>query len=189
MKKILFFLTAIVFTVITIVVSKPYIEDYKEKQKYQFTLDTIDGPIESSDFSGKTVAIFFGYTFCPDVCPTSLAMLSEGLKGLSKEELEGFDGIFISVDPARDTLKNLKEYAKYFHPNFIGATSNEKNILEITNNFGTFFKKEYLPDSKIGYSVSHTSYIYIFDKKGNLSSKLEHFVMPSDITKALKKAL
>lgn len=189
MKKILFFLTAVVFSAIAIVTVKPYIDEYKQKQQYEFNLDTIDGPIQLSSFKGKTVAIFFGYTYCPDVCPTALAMLGEGLKGLSKEELEDFNGIFISVDPNRDTLKNLKDYAQYFHPSFIGATSNEKNILEVTKNYGTYFQKEYLPNTKEGYSVSHTSSIYIFDKQGKLSSKLEHFIMPSDITKALKKAL
>ncbi len=189
MKKIFFLITALVISAVCIVLTKPYIDKYKEKQKYEFAVDTIDGKIKLSDFKGKTVAIYFGYMYCPDVCPTSLSMLGEGLKGLTKEELKGFKGVFISVDPARDTLKNLKEYAEYFHPNFVGATSNEENILEITKNYGTFFKKEELPDSDMSYSVSHTSYIYIFDKEGNLSSKLEHFVKPSDITKALKKAL
>ncbi len=189
MKKILFLITVIVIAVINIVLLKPYIDEYNEKQKYEFTLDTIDGPIKLSDFEGKAVAIFFGYTYCPDVCPTALGMMADSLKKLSKEELDNFRGIFISVDPARDTLKNLKEYAFYFHPNFIGATSNDENILDITKRYGTFFQKEELPNSEMGYSVSHTSYIYIFDKDGNLSSKLEHFVKPSDITKALKKAL
>lgn len=189
MKKILLFITAVVVAVVTIVVSKPYLDSYKENQKYQFTLDTIDGPIQLSDFKGKAVAIFFGYTYCPDVCPTALSMMGESLKHLSKEELANFKGIFISVDPARDTLKNLKEYALYFHPNFIGATSSDENILEVTKNYGTYFQKEKLPNSEMEYSVSHTSYIYIFDKNGKLSSRLEHFIKPSDITKALKKAL
>lgn len=189
MKKILFFITAVVIAVISIVIAKPYVDAYKEKQKYAFTLDTIDGEIKLSDFKGKTVAIFFGYTFCPDVCPTALSMLSEGLKGLSKEELKDFKGIFISVDPSRDTLKNLKEYALYYHPNFVGATSSEENLLEISKRYGAYYQKEKLPDSDMNYSVSHTSYVYIFDKTGNLSAKLEHLIAPSDITKALKKAL
>lgn len=189
MKKILFFLTAIVVAVVSIVVSKPYVDAYKEKQKYEFSVNTSDGEIKLSNFKGKTVAVYFGYMYCPDVCPTSLSMLGEGLKGLSEEELEGFQGIFISVDPDRDTLKNLKEYALYFHPNFLGATSDEKNILDITTRYGTFFQKEELKGSEMGYSVSHTSYIYIFDKEGNLSAQLKHFLKPSDITKALKKAL
>ena len=189
MKKILFLITAVVIAVVSVVVAKPYVDAYKEKQKYEFTLDTIDGPIKLSDFKGKAVAIFFGYTYCPDVCPTALSMMGESLKKLDKKELEDFKGIFISVDPARDSLKNLKEYAMYFHPNFIGATSSDEMILEVTKNYGTYFQKENLPNSEMGYSVSHTSYIYIFDKEGNLSSKLEHFVTPSVITKALKKAL
>lgn len=189
MNKILFFITAVVLSIITIVISKPYLDSHKEQQKYQFRLNTIDGPIKLSDFKGKTVAVFFGYTFCPDVCPTALSMLSESLNGLNKKELDTFKGIFVSVDPDRDTLKNLKDYALYFHKNFIGATSHIDNILEITKNYGTYFQKEYLPNSKMGYSVSHTSYIYIFDKNGKLSSRLEHFAKPSEITIALKKAL
>jgi len=86
-------------------------------------------------------------------------------------------------------LKNLKEYAEYFHPNFIGATSTEENILKVSKNYGAYFVKEKSSPTDENYSVAHTSYVYIFDKNGNLSTKLKHSIVPSDITKALKKAL
>lgn len=187
MKRILIFITAVVISAIIIVISKPYIDEYKTKQKYEFNLQTIDGKINLSDFKGKTVAIYFGYMYCPDICPTSLSMLSEALRGLTKEELDNFVGIFISVDPQRDKLKNLKEYAQYFHPSFIGATSDEENILNIANNYEAYYKLEKKDETDMNYSVSHTSTIYIFNREGNLSSKLEHFLTPYEITDALKK--
>ena len=189
MKKILFLIAVILIAVINIILLKPYIDEYNEKQKYEFKLDTADGPVKLEDFKGKAVAIFFGYTYCPDVCPTALSMMADSLKKLSKEELDKFTGILISVDPDRDTLKNLKEYSQYFHPNFIGATSSEENLLDISKRYGAFYQKVKLPNSEMDYSVSHTSYIYIFDKEGNLSTQLKHFIKPSDITKAIKKAL
>ena len=189
MKKLLFFLAAVAIAVVGIIIAKPYIDSYKDRQKYEFTLNTIDGEIKLSDYRGKAVAIFFGYMYCPDVCPTALSMLSESLKGLSEDELKNFEGIFISVDPDRDTLKNLKDYAKYFHSNFIGATSTNEKILEISKNYGAYYVKEKESEDDKNYSVAHTSYIYVFDKYGNLSSKLDHSILPSGITKALKKAL
>lgn len=176
---------------IGLVLGKPYFDAYKERQQYEFTLNTIDGPIKLSDFKGKNVAIYFGFMHCPDVCPTSLSILSESLKGYSKEQLKNFVGLFISVDPKRDKLKDLKSYAAYFHPNFIGATSDEKTLKEIAKRYGTYFAYEKPIDGNpMHYLVAHTSYLYIFDKQGNLSSKLKHdALVPKEITKALKKVL
>ena len=84
-------------------------------------------------------------------------------------------------------MKALKEYAQYFHPNFIGATGDEKEILRVSKNYGTYFAKEKLSESDVQYGVVHTSYIYLFDKDGNLNAQLKHFVTPSEITQAVKE--
>lgn len=179
----------IVLAIIIIVIAKPYVDDYKEKIKYDFTVSTIDGDIQKKDFEGKVLAIYFGYTFCPDVCPTTLSSLSQALKSMDKEKAKEVQALFISVDPDRDTLKNLKDYSQYFNPTFIGATSNKENIDDIVERYESYYKKIQLKDSAMGYSVSHTSYIYLFDKNGNFFKRVDHFSDPSKIKNDLEMVL
>ncbi|RXJ60586.1 SCO family protein [Candidatus Marinarcus aquaticus] len=189
MKKLITFGIPVIIAIVAILFLKPIIEQSKEQKKYAFTVSTIKGDVSKEDFKGKVLAVYFGYTFCPDVCPTSLSSLAQALSDFSPEQLKSFRGLFISVDPDRDTLENLKEYAQYFHPTFLGATSNKKNIDDITQRYGTFYEKIYLKDSKMDYSVSHTSYIYIFDKQGNFVAKVDHFSDPNKIKESLETLL
>lgn len=189
MKKLITYGIPVVIAIVAIVFLKPIIEQSKEQEKYAFTVSTINGDVSKKDFKGKVLAIYFGYTFCPDVCPTSLSSLAHALGDFDAEQLKSFRGLFISVDPDRDTLENLQEYSQYFHPTFIGATSNKTNIDDITQRYGTFYEKIYLKDSKMDYSVSHTSYIYIFDKNGKFVEKVDHFSDPSSIKKVLSELL
>lgn len=181
---IIFLVSAILITFL-----QPYVKEYKETKKYDFTIDTIDGKVSKNDFKGKALAVYFGYTYCPDVCPTSLSSLAQALKSFDNEETKDFVGLFISVDPDRDKLKNLKEYAQYFHKNFIGGTSNKENIDDITKRYESYYKKIPLENSAMKYSVSHTSFIYLFDKDGNFSAKVDHFSDPSKIKENLATIL
>lgn len=178
-----------IFAVVLITILKPYIDDYKEQKQYDFKVNTIDGEITKDSFKGKYLAIYFGYTFCPDVCPTSLSSLAFALNSFPKEKTKDFVGLFISVDPNRDTLKNLKEYAHYFHPNFIGATSTKENIDDITSRYKSYYSKIELKNSAMDYSVAHTSFIYVFDKSGRFRAKLDHFSDPAKIKETLEEIL
>lgn len=178
---------SIVIALALIIILKPFVDDYKEQKKYDFSVKTINGEVSKDSFKGKVLAVYFGYTYCPDVCPTSLSTLAMALNNIGKEKTKDFTGIFISVDPDRDTLKNLKDYAQYFHPNFIGATSNKENIDDITKRYESYYKKIELENSAMGYSVSHTSYIYFFDKDGKFITRADHFSDPTSIQKDLEK--
>lgn len=188
-KKILSYIFAIGAAVAIIILVQPLIDNYNEKKQYDFKVSTIDGELKKDDLKGKAFAVYFGYMYCPDVCPTSLSSLSTALKTFDASKLKDFKGLFISVDPKRDKLKNLKEYAQYFHPSFLGATSDKENIDKITKNYGTFYEMVTLENSAMGYSVSHTSYIYIFDKEGNFVAKVDHFANPTQIKEVLEKVL
>ncbi len=87
-----------------------------------FTLQSPDGPLALHDLRGKVVLVYFGYTMCPDICPTSLAFSAQGLNQLDKSELDSVKMLFITVDPERDTLERVKEYAGFFHPIIVGLT-------------------------------------------------------------------
>ena len=188
-KKVFSYLISIAIAVVAIYLLQPTIEAYQNKNKYHFEVSSENGPLNNDSFKGKVLAVYFGYTFCPDVCPTSLSSLAMALNEFPKKRSDKLKGLFISVDPDRDKLKELNEYAAYFHPNFIGGTSNKENIDDITKRFGTFYEKVYLKDSKMDYSVSHTSFIYIFDTDGNYVDRIDHFSDPAFIKSVLEKVL
>ena len=189
MNKLFKIVVSIAVAIMLIVVLKPYVDDYNEQKQYDFTVNTIDGKVSKDSFKGKTLAIYFGYTYCPDVCPTSLSSLAQALNELPKEQTKDMVGLFISVDPDRDTLKNLKEYSAYFHPSFIGGTSTKENIDDITSRYKSYYKKIELENSAMGYSVSHTSFIYLFDKDGKFKARVDHFSDPAKIKETLKEVL
>jgi len=166
-----------------------YFEDQKEIKYYSFTMDSADGKVSLSDFNGKYTIIYYGYMYCPDICPTSLSMTAEALKRLPKADADKFQLVFISVDPDRDKVDQLKEYATYFHPSAIGITSDAANIKEVANKYGTYYANEYLPNSKMDYSVTHTSFIYFMDKDGKLKHRISHVDNPEVVLEALKEVL
>ena len=152
--------------------SKPKLNNKYAGGNYSFKLNTINGKITNNDFKGKVVILFFGYTNCPDICPTALADLKNAYKNLSENEIKQTQVIFIGVDPKRDTLKVLNEYVKYFNKNFIGATSNEKYLHKLASNFYAYFRYDSKKNSAGGYAVSHTARLYLLDKDGNLANTL-----------------
>ncbi|HJE03724.1 hypothetical protein AAX26_00044 [Aliarcobacter thereius] len=189
MKIVYKILIALFVAVLFILLIEPLVDKFKENRNYSFTLDTVDGQITKDDFKSKVLAVYFGYTFCPDVCPTSLSALAQAINELEEQNKDEILGLFISVDPNRDKLENLKEYAKYFHKNFIGASSTKENIDDIIKRYASNYEYIYLKGSAIDYSVAHTSYIYIFDKDGKFVEKIDHFSDVEKIKDVLGKAL
>ncbi len=153
-----------------------------------FTLKSARGPVSLSDFRGKVVALYFGYTSCPDVCPTSLGALAAALRGLTPEELAQVQPIFVSVDPERDTPEKLAEYARYFHPSLIGLTGPLPKLKEIAHRYGAYFRKAPVTGS-LGYAVDHSSVIYLIDRRGVLVDMIQHSDSPQVIRARLRKVL
>ncbi|MBF0445909.1 MAG: SCO family protein [Magnetococcales bacterium] len=133
--------------------------------------------------------IFFGYTHCPDVCPTSLSFLAEVFEQL-KEQPRGFEhtnATFISVDPKRDTPELLKEYTPYFHEKFLGATGTTKEIDSLTKQVWAHYKISDEVDENGDYAVDHTAAIFLIDPKGRLFAIFseQHQKDPKTVAKAL----
>lgn len=189
MKKIISYVISIVIAIGIILLVKPYIDENNKKNQHNFAVNSNNGELSLDSYKGKVLAIYFGYMYCPDVCPTSLSSLAQALQGVSSEKLKNFEGLFISVDPDRDSLKDLEDYAKYFHPTFKGATSDKENIDDIVKRYGAFYQKVYLEGSSMDYSVSHTSYIYFFDKDGNYVKKVDHASYAEELPKVLESLL
>jgi protein SCO1 len=154
-----------------------------------FSLQSAGGPVTLQDFRGKLVLIYFGYTYCPDICPTSLAATAGGLNLLSPEELAKVAMIFISVDPKRDTPARLKEYAEFFHPAIVGATGTPENIAEIAKRYGVFYAEQQVETAGGGYVVDHSSDTFVVAPDGRLVAKIAHETPPDQVVVAIRKYL
>lgn len=154
-----------------------------------FTLQGINGDVSLHDFNGKVVMIYIGYTNCPDVCPTSLAIMAQAIKNMDTEQQEQIQPIFISVDPERDTPERLAEYSSFFHPSILGITGSRDNIDTIVRQYGSFYRMVDMKGSAMGYAVDHSSRIYLIDKQGKLSKTLMHGTMPDQLVTEIEALL
>jgi protein SCO1 len=133
----------------------------------QIVLKRADGDVfRLSDQKGKLTLLFFGYTSCPDVCPTTLAELKQVLDGMGAEA-ESVQVVFVSVDPERDTAQKIEEYVDHFNPSFIGLSGTAEELQPIWDEYGVY--REVVPSvSALGYSVNHTARVNLVDADGNL---------------------
>ena len=154
-----------------------------------FTLQSAAGPVSLKDYRGKLVLVYFGYTYCPDICPTSLAATAEGLKQLTPEELARVAMIFVSVDPKRDTPERLKEYAEFFHPGIVGVTGTAEAIAEIAKRYGVFYAEQKVDTAGGGYVVDHSSDTFVIAPDGQLVGKIAHATPPDQVVVAISKYL
>ncbi|MEO6946462.1 MAG: SCO family protein [Nitrobacter sp.] len=149
---------------------------------------SIGGPFQLTDQTGQTVTeknlvgrptlIFFGYTHCPDVCPTSLFEMSEVLRAMGKDA-DRVNAYFVSVDPERDTQAVMKEYLSSFDPHLKGLTGDTVAVAKIVSEYRVYAKKSPLKDGD--YTMDHTALIYLLDRDG-------HFVSPFNLKRTPEAA-
>jgi cytochrome oxidase Cu insertion factor (SCO1/SenC/PrrC family) len=117
-----------------------------------------------ADFRGKLLLVYFGFTFCPDVCPTDLQQISLAVDRLGPAGNE-IQPLFITLDPERDTPQHLASYLAHFHPRLVGLTGSAKAIREAARAYKVYYKKIALAGGS-AYTVDHTSFIYLMDRNG-----------------------
>jgi len=119
-----------------------------------------------SETRGKVVALFFGYTSCPDVCPTTMAELKQALEKLGNKA-DQVQVLFVTVDPQRDTPERVQEYVSHFNSSFVGLSGSESDLAKVWNDYGVFVE---IVDgaSAAGYLVNHTARVTLIDQQGNL---------------------
>jgi protein SCO1/2 len=154
-----------------------------------FTLNSDKGPVSLSDFRGKVVPVYFGYTHCPDVCITSLNKVTAALKGLSPEERAQIQPIFVSVDPERDTPEKSGEYARYFDPQIIGLSGTLEQTAEIAKRYLVIYEKVAMEGSSMDYAVDHSSIIYVVGRDGAIHALVHHADSAESLMKYLQEAL
>ncbi len=134
-----------------------------------FALPDTTGKVRTlADFKGRAVVLFFGYTHCPDVCPTTMAELSEALKELGPDVAKRVQVLFVTVDPERDTAQLLGQYVPAFNPAFIGLRpADDAQLKKVTKDFRVYYAK--VPGKTPGsYTMDHTAASYVFDTNGKL---------------------
>lgn len=165
------------------------LDQYAPKQPGgDFELQSLSGPVKLSDFREKVVLIYFGYTYCPDICPVSLALTSAAMKQMETSELEQLQSILISVDPGRDSVERLSEFVSFFHPDIIGLTGTKAQIDDVTRRFGVYYRiAEDAPAEN--YAVDHSSQTLLIGKDGEIKEVLAHGTLSDDVLTAVRKYL
>jgi len=145
----------------------------------QFALTSHKGAVFNEEsLEGDWTLLFFGFTFCPDVCPTTLSFLAGLKESLEGTEAESTDVVMVSVDPARDTVDQLSQYVPYFHPEFLGVTGEFPEILSFARRFNAPFRK--VPTEDGDYQVDHSANVVLINPQGDFHG---FFRAPLDLAK------
>ncbi len=145
-----------------------------------------------ADFAGRPLLVYFGFTYCPDVCPTALDIMGGALDALQQRDAiayERLQPVFISVDPARDTPPVLRDYLAYFHPRLSGLTGSQADIDAVKSAFKIYAARGAAEDENGNYNVDHSSFFYLMDENNRYLAHFDHAVTPDQLAKNLSQAL
>ena len=145
-----------------------------------------------ADFAGRPMLIYFGFTYCPDVCPTALDIMGgalDKLQALDAGAYERLQPIFISVDPARDTPPVLRDYLTYFHPRLSGLTGSTADIDAVKRIYKIYAARSLQEDENGNYNVDHSSFFYLMDENNHYLAHFDHAMTPDQLAENLSQAL
>ena len=135
-------------------------------------VDQTGKAVTDTDFHGKYMLVYFGYTFCPDVCPTSLSLIAGALDMLSPEQLDNVVPVFITVDPERDTPEVVGVYVEHFHERLVGLSGTSEQIKDIARKYKAYYAK--VGDDPEDYTVDHSSITYLMGPDGAYAAHFGH---------------
>ncbi len=149
--------------------------------------------VTQADYAGKYVLIFFGYTFCPDVCPTGLQTVASALDELG-DDVDRVQPLFVSVDPLRDTPDVMAEYVDAFHPRMIGLTGTDRQIRDIAKAYRVYYASGRDPDSKTpaaddDYLVSHSAFTYLMGPDTKFRFLFPHGTTPEQMSEKIRQTI
>ena len=152
-----------------------------------FELVDQDGrAVTEQDFAGRLMLVYFGYTFCPDVCPTSLQTMSVALEQLG-EDAEDVAFVFVTLDPARDTVAQMKAYVDLFEPGPVGLTGTAEQIAAVAKTWRVYYRVP--DDGDEDYLVDHSSFVYLMDRDGRYLTHFGHAATPEQMVEEIRQAL
>ena len=145
-----------------------------------------------ADFAGRPLLVYFGFTYCPDVCPTALDIMGGALDALQQRDAiayERLQPVFISVDPARDTPPVLRDYLAYFHPRLSGLTGSQADIDAVKSAFKIYAARGAAQDENGNYNVDHSSFFYLMDENNRYLAHFDHAITPEILAEKLAEKL
>jgi protein SCO1/2 len=142
--------------------------------------------VRAEDLRGKYLLVYFGFTHCPDICPTTLLLVNNVLSQL-EDTGENVVPIFISVDPERDTPQVAAEYAKHFGPQFLGLSGTPEQVKAAAESFKVYYSKVEDKGSALGYVVDHSSFLYLMGPDGNYLTHFPHQVAEQELKQGLQR--
>jgi cytochrome oxidase Cu insertion factor (SCO1/SenC/PrrC family) len=145
-------------------------------------------PRHDSDFRGELMLVYFGYTYCPDACPTALQTMTTALDDLG-DGAKGVQPIFVSVDPERDTVAQMKTYAQNFHPRLLALTGSPDQVAAAANAYRIFYEKVKAEDGGNDYLVDHSSFVYLMGRDGRYLAHFGPDVTAAGMAAEIKKYL
>jgi protein SCO1/2 len=154
------------------------------RQAPEFALEGSDGrALSLSRFKGKVVLLGFGFTWCPSVCPTTLATLAQARRKLGSAGAADVQIVYITVDPERDKAERMKEYLAAFDPTFVGGTGTTQRLAAVRKDYGVFAEKK---GQGKDYQVAHSSFTYLIDRSGSLRALMPYGHGPDDYVHDLR---
>jgi protein SCO1/2 len=152
-----------------------------------FTLSNTEGtPVSASDFRGKYMLVYFGFTHCPDICPTTLLVMKNALAALGEKQ-KAIVPIFISLDPARDTPRVMKQYVSNFGPRLVGLTGTAEEVKKAADAYRVYFSRVEQPDSASGYLIDHSGFMYLMDPNGRYLAHFSHTIPEGELAQKLNQ--
>lgn len=143
-------------------------------------IDHTGQEVTQTDYADRWQLVFFGFTLCPDICPTTLAYMGSVLDLLG-EDADQVAPIFITVDPERDTVPVMAEYVSVFHPSLIGLTGTEAQVAEATRNFRTWYERTEDDSAPDGYFMAHAGHIYLMQPSGEFEAVYQEGGQPPEV--------
>lgn len=152
-----------------------------------FKMTRDGGAFQLSDLKGQVVLLYFGFTSCPDVCPTGLSVIKSAMNILGDQAKE-VKVVFITLDPGYDNEERLREYLSFFDKDFIGLSGTADELRSVAKQYGVYYKKVDSESSSLGYTVDHSAHFFIIDKTGELAYVLAHNVDSQTLAEVARKA-
>ncbi|MEM7360521.1 MAG: SCO family protein [Pseudomonadota bacterium] len=154
-----------------------------------FTLQHHEGEVSLSDFTDKVVVMYFGFTSCPEVCPNSMGVISAAFNRMDQASQDQVQGLLVSLDPSRDSLANLAEYAEFYHHKIIGLTGSQDSITAVTNQYGAYYDFADISRAGEDYAIEHSSRYYVIDQQGRLVAAMRHSTTPNELKTQIEELL
>jgi cytochrome oxidase Cu insertion factor (SCO1/SenC/PrrC family) len=149
-------------------------------------VDHLGQPFSQDNLQGKYSLVYFGFTYCPDICPTSLLVIAETLDSLPESMTERILPVFITIDPKRDTVEMMKQYVSNFHPKLVGVTGTPEQMAAVAKAYKVYFNQMPAEDGSDNYLVDHSGFLYLMGPDGQYLTHFPHNVSMQTLAEKLR---